>query len=178
MGYNARQMSSYPPPPPPPPVTPEAQYPYVLPPEYLSGPGVPRRKRRTWAIVLSIVGAVVLLFVLFVAGLVTFFALSVKSSEPYQHAQSVALHDARVAAALGTPVVMKWYVSGSFSMSGSSGNADFEIPVSGSHNKGTLYVAGKKSAGSWSYQRLELEVEGQEERINLLSQSDSQPAEK
>jgi Cytochrome oxidase complex assembly protein 1 len=144
---------------------------YPLPPEYLAGPGVPRRNRRTWVVVLSIVGAVVLLFVLFVAGLVTFFALSVKSSEPYQHAQGVAIHDARVEAALGTPVVTKWYVSGSFNMSGSSGNADFEIPVSGSRNNGTLYVAGKKSAGHWSYQRLELAVEGQETRIDLLSQS-------
>ncbi len=149
----------------------QSPYGYPLPPEYLAGPGIQRRERRTWVIVVSVVAGVVLLCVLFVAGLVAFFALSVKSSEPYQHAQSVAVRDARVAAALGTPVVMKWYVSGSFSMSGSSGNAEFEIPVSGSRNKGTLYVTGKKSAGRWSYQRLELEVEGQENRINLLWQS-------
>lgn len=176
MGYNAALMSSYPPPPPPPP--PQAQYPYVLPPEYLAGPGVPKRKRRTWVIVLSIMAGVVLVAVLFVAGLLAVIFGSMRSSDAYQHATSVALHDQRVAAALGPPVTTKWYFSGSIHVSGSSGDADLEIPMAGSRKEGTLYVVAKKSAGRWSYQTLELQVDGQEDRINLLSQSDSQPAEK
>ncbi len=167
-------MSSYPPPPPPPQQTP---YGYPLPPEYLAGPGFPRRKRRVWVIVLSIVAGLVLLFVLFVAGIVIALFATLKSSEPYQHAMGVVTHDARAGAALGTPVTAKWYVSGNISVSNSSGNADLQIPVSGGHARGTVYVVAKKSAGRWSYQTLELEVDGQAERINLRSQSDS-PLEK
>ena len=43
--------------------------------------------------------------------------------------------------------------------------------ISGPKGKGTIYVVAKKSAGEWSYSRMEVEVEGQPGRIDLLRPS-------
>ncbi len=162
--------SGYPPPPPPPAGTP---LPYGYPPQYAAP-----RTRRTWVIVLSIVAGIVLLVVLFVAGLVFAIFTAIKSGEPYQHAVHAATHDPGAVSALGSPVTAGWYLSGNMNVSGSSGNADLAIPVSGSRQKGMVYVVAKKSAGRWTYSTLELKVDGQESRVNLLPQSSPEPSEK
>jgi hypothetical protein len=42
------------------------------------------------------------------------------------------------------------------------------IPLNGALRHGTVYVTAKKSNGVWSYQRLEVEIEGAPGHINLL----------
>lgn len=116
----------------------------------------------------SIVGAIVLAGVLFVAGIFALVFTAIKSSDVYKHAVQVAIHDSRAVNALGAPISEGWFVSGNINVSGSSGNADLAIPVTGSRAKGTIYVVAKKSAGLWTYQTLELRVDGQEDRIDLL----------
>ena len=165
--------SSYPPPP-----APSAPANYTPVPQLNGIQGAPPRKRNAWVVVLSIVAGVVLLIVLFVAGLMFVLFSAMKSSEPYQHAVQVVTHDPRAADVLGMSVTPSWYFSGNINISGTSGNADLGIPVSGSRNKGTVYVVAKKSAGRWSYQTLELAVEGQEGRIDLLPETRMQPSEK
>lgn len=158
-------------PPPPPPAS--APYGYVPPPQSSGIPGLQPRKRRTGIIVASIVGAIVLAGVLFVGGIFALVFTAIKSSDAYKHGIEVATHDPRVGNALGTPIAEGWFVSGNINVSGSSGNADLAIPVAGSHAKGTLYVVAKKSAGQWTYQTLELKVDGQEARIDLLPAENS-----
>ena len=41
------------------------------------------------------------------------------------------------------------------------------MPLKGPQGKATLYVVAEKSAGRWSYEVLELEVEATGERIDL-----------
>jgi hypothetical protein len=54
-----------------------------------------------------------------------------------------------------------------------SGTADISIPLKGSWKDGTLYAVAHKSAGRWSYDTLEVAVEGREQRIDLLVTADS-----
>ena len=103
-----------------------------------------------------------------VGGCVAFLFTVLKSNEPYQHAVQVVARDARAQKALGTPIKPGWLVSGSVNVSGPSGDADLSIPVRGPSSSGTVYVVAKKSAGRWQYQTLDLQLEGVEERINLL----------
>jgi hypothetical protein len=56
---------------------------------------------------------------------------------------------------------------GNFSLNGPSGEAQFSIPVQGRKARGTLYLEATRSMGVWSYDRIELEVEGQDRRIDL-----------
>jgi hypothetical protein len=69
--------------------------------------------------------------------------------------------------ALGEPIEPGWYMSGSINVSGSSGEADIMIPISGPRGTGRIYAVATKSAGRWSYEILEVEIDGQPERIDL-----------
>jgi hypothetical protein len=166
--------SVYPPPSSPPP-GPSISYGY--PPQQAAVP-LPPRKRRTWVIVLSIFAGLALLIVLFVAGLAVVVFAAIRSSEPYQHAIQSATHDARAVSLLGAPVQAGWYVTGSENVSGGFGKADLAVPVTGSRRKGRVYVVATKSAGHWRYATLELKVDGQQDRLNLLPHLDRQPTER
>src|SRR5262249_36191983 len=111
----------------------------------------------------------ILLAALFIGGVVSLVFGMMKSSEPYQHALDVAIHDARATGQLGAPITPGWYASGNINVSGAAGAAELAIPLIGKYGRGTLYVSARKSDGIWSYQRLELAVDGAAERINLLA---------
>ncbi len=58
---------------------------------------------------------------------------------------------------------------GNVNVSGGSGYADLSFSLSGPKGKGTLYLVAQKSAGEWTFKRLEVQVEGRRERIDLLA---------
>ena len=109
-----------------------------------------------------------LLLVLFVAVISGAVFGMMKSSEPYKYAVATASHDARVSEQLGTPITPGWYATGSINLTIDSGDAELTIPLNGTRRHGTVYVEAKKSAGIWRYQRLEVEIEGVPDRVNLL----------
>lgn len=110
-------------------------------------------------------------FVAFVAGIVMFVFGAMKSSDVYKTAVARAKSNTEVTAALGTPIEEGFWVSGSTNVSGSSGNADLTIPLSGPKGKATVYAIATKAAGRWNYSTLEVEIDGQSERIDLNSGS-------
>jgi hypothetical protein len=106
-----------------------------------------------------------------VGALLTFVFGLLKSSEPYQHAVTVASSNPDVMRELGTPVAPGWYLSGNINVSGSSGNADMAIPLNGQRHHGTLYVRAYKTNGAWTYTTLEVLLDGHEFPIRLLPTS-------
>jgi Cytochrome oxidase complex assembly protein 1 len=69
---------------------------------------------------------------------------------------------------LGSPISSGWMVSGTWSVSKVSGNANVAIPLYGPKAKGTLYVVAKKDLGFWTFQTLQLAVDGDNNRVDLL----------
>jgi hypothetical protein len=124
-------------------------------------------KKLVWIIV-SVVLALLVLFMLFVGSIIFAVFSSIKSSEPYKHAVEVATHDPRVLGTLGPPVKPGWMGGSSISVAGETGKADLSIPISGTAHKGTLYVVARKSEGEWTYQKLTLRLDDGPERIDLL----------
>ncbi len=123
----------------------------------------PRRKK-------FIVGcsvAIVAISTLFVGGLLTLIFGAIKSTDAYKTGIR-AMHDPRVEQKLGAPVEAGWFPGGTISTNGASGSADLRIPVKGSARKGAIYVVGKKSAGEWRYQKINLRVDGEQQVVNLL----------
>ena len=110
----------------------------------------------------------ILAVALAIGALLTFVIGLLKSSEPYQHAIAVASNNPEVGRELGGPVSSGWYVSGSVSVSGTSGEADLAIPLHGKVRHGTVYVVAKKTDGVWTYDKLQVLVDGQESPIKLL----------
>ena len=111
---------------------------------------------------------IIVLFLAFVAGILGIVETSFRSSGPYTHALAQAQASSQVSDKIGLPLKPGWFVSGSISINGSSGDADISIPISGPKGKGEIYVVANKIAGVWQYKTLQVSVDGQSDRIDLL----------
>jgi hypothetical protein len=69
-----------------------------------------------------------------------------------------------------------WLITGSINTAGSSGDASFDIPVSGPKGKGTIFVVAKERANRWELESLEVDVEGLIYPIELEPPTNVQPA--
>ncbi|HYP27281.1 MAG TPA: cytochrome c oxidase assembly factor Coa1 family protein [Blastocatellia bacterium] len=112
---------------------------------------------------------VVLIFVAFVAAIIFFVFGAIKSSDVYQQALAKAKSNAAIARELGEPIEPGWFVSGSIKVSDDSGSANLSIPVSGPRKSGTIHTLATKRQGRWEFATLEMEIEGEGRRINLLT---------
>ena len=98
----------------------------------------------------------------------------VKSSETYKQAVAKAKTNSAVMEALGSPIKEGFLFAGNINISGSSGEADLAIPISGPKGKATIYAVATRSAGIWTFSRLEVAIRESGERIDLLlSDTDS-----
>lgn len=72
-----------------------------------------------------------------------------------------------VTAALGSPVTPGLALNGSVKESGSTGTADFTIPLKGPKGEGSLQVSASKKGGQWAFDTLTADVGGKS--IDLLA---------
>ena len=117
--------------------------------------------------------AMLVLFALFVGGIVMLVFGAMKSSDAYKTAVARARANPEVVAALGTPIDEGLFVSGKTNVEGSSGEADLTIPISGPKGKAKLYAIATKRAGQWTYTTLEVAIDGRDDRVNLLGGDDA-----
>jgi len=103
----------------------------------------------------------------FVAFMVLVVFGALKQSDAYKLAIARAKADPRGVAALGTPLEEGWYLSGNTNVNGASGAADLSIPISGPKGKGTIYAIATKSAGEWTYSKLQVKIDSTGETIDL-----------
>ncbi len=101
-------------------------------------------------------------------GVITAVVASFRSSEVYRQAMDKVTHSSQVRDLLGEPIRSSWFVSGQLNVNGSTGNASLSIPISGPKGKGVIRTVASKS-GVWRFTCLEVEVEGQPGKIDLLS---------
>ena len=106
-----------------------------------------------------------------IAGLVGFVFSLIKSSDAYKDALAAAQASPAVQKALGTPIEAGLLVMGNIHVSGTSGNADLTIPISGPKGEATIYAVATKSAGKWTFDRLEVAIEDSDERLDLLKEA-------
>jgi hypothetical protein len=111
---------------------------------------------------------IIVLIAAFVGGIFALVVGSMKSSDAYTLAMARVAADPQVAEKIGRPVSPGWFISGNVNVNGDSGDANLAIPVSGPKGKGKVYAEAKKSAGQWQFDTLQVEVEGQPGRIDLL----------
>lgn len=122
-----------------------------------------KRVQRRWGI-----AGVVLLLVFIALGAGSYFALMamLKDSDAYRLGVAKLQANAAAMEALGAPVEAG-NPRGSIQVSGPTGDAQLEIPVEGRKSKGRLYLDATKDMGQWKANRIQLEIEGSAERIDL-----------
>jgi cytochrome oxidase complex assembly protein 1 len=117
---------------------------------------------------------IILLFAAFVGAIAFIIFGSMRQSDAYKQALAKAQSDPVVALRLGTPIKPGMWVSGNINIHGPSGEAKIAIPISGPKGNGTVYVEGTKSAGKWNYSLMQVAIEGEDTRIDLLQDSAEQ----
>jgi len=105
---------------------------------------------------------------LFAVGLMAVITTSFRHSDVYQQALAQATANAQVRELIGEPIKPAWLISGEMNVSGSTGNADLSIPISGPRGKGVIRAVASKN-GVWRFTLLQVKIEGQSEAIDLLS---------
>jgi hypothetical protein len=100
--------------------------------------------------------------------LFTFIFGMMRNSAAVKMALRQAQSNAVVAERLGTPLETGWFMSGNINVTGPSGHAEMEIPVSGPKGKGTIYLVADKNAGLWSFSTLQVAFADGEPRVDLL----------
>ena len=113
--------------------------------------------------------AICILFIGFLALIISLAFGLIKSSDAYKDALAKAKANPAVVKALGEPIGEGFLVGGNINVNGASGQADLAIPISGPKGKATLYAVASKSAGQWTFSQLIVEVGETKERIDLLN---------
>jgi hypothetical protein len=93
---------------------------------------------------------------------------AMKSSDAYKAALTQTKADPRVGSALGSPITDGFFVWGKTNVSGTSGQADMTVPISGPKGKGTIYFVATKFASQWTFSKLMVEVANTGQRIDLI----------
>jgi hypothetical protein len=119
-----------------------------------------------------------LLFFGGIALLASFVFGMMKSSDVYGQAVTRAKANPEVVAALGSPISAGYFTNGSIQQSGDSGSAQLSIPISGPKGKATIYVEARKSAGHWSFGKLQVGIDSQNRSIDLLTEPERAAAPK
>jgi hypothetical protein len=124
-----------------------------------------RRVQRSWAI-----GALAVVAVSVSVGAIAFFAVvaGIKSSDAYQLARQRVTSDPQVQALLGTPIE-SGFPQGSIESTPTNGKAQIRFSVEGPRGEGMVYVDAIKDMGRWNFNKVELELDGQAERISLAN---------
>lgn len=102
-----------------------------------------------------------------IAGFVIAVMSLMKSSDAYQGALARIKADPRAIEALGSPIQEGFLLTGNIAVKNSSGSANLNIPVSGPKGSGTLCVLATKSLGEWHFDRLVLQTNSNNTRIEL-----------
>lgn len=122
-----------------------------------------RRVQRYWSI--AGVVAIIALIGLGVGAWFSVVAL-LKQSEAYQMAVARVQANGAATSALGTPITAG-APTGRIETSGPTGRADLQFSVTGPKGKGTVYLSATKNLGTWTLNRIELQIEGRPGRIDL-----------
>jgi len=128
------------------------------------------RRNWKWFVPVGCLG-ILAIFTGFIVLIVTLVFGLMKSSDVYKDALAMAKADPAVEMALGTPIEEGLLVLGQVNISGSSGQADIAIPISGPRDKGTIYAVAEKSAGRWTFSYLVVEIKTTGEKIDLMQRT-------
>jgi hypothetical protein len=88
-------------------------------------------------------------------------------SEPYNHALELAINNDHVINILGEPIETDGLTSGSISLNGDEGEANFKIPIEGPNGQARIDIVATKSYGKWTYEKLLVLIKDTHEEINL-----------
>lgn len=115
--------------------------------------------------------AVLGLFLILLIGSIFFAVLSgIRNTEPFQHTLAAAKASPELREALGEPIHLGWYFTGSFNWNNGDGTANGHIPISGPKDSAFVRVIGEKKDGEpWRFEKMDAEIQSTHQIIRLVS---------
>lgn len=114
---------------------------------------------------------VIILLCAFVAVILTILDVSFRNSVVYQEALARAGRNPEVVSRIGEPLKPGRVLQGRINVSGSTGNANMNIPVTGPRGKATIVLDARKVDGAWVFRTLYVQFDHQSGTVNLLEGS-------
>lgn len=111
--------------------------------------------------------SILLIFVLFIAGIFFGVTSMMTNSDAYKGAMTEAQKNKLVIEKLGSPIEDDGMTSGSINTTNNGGNCDLQIPIKGPKGKGTLFIVAEKR-GKWKYSEMTVFINSTKEEIDLL----------
>jgi len=111
--------------------------------------------------------SILLIFVLFIAGIFFGVTSMMKDSDAYKETITKVQHNKLVIEKLGSPIEDDGMTSGSINFTNDIGNCDLQIPIKGPKGKGTVFVVAEKR-GIWKYSEMTVLINATKEEIDLL----------
>jgi hypothetical protein len=120
-------------------------------------PGQPVQQKSSGCLKIFLIGCsvIIVLGLAFVAALTFFVFGAIKKSPVYVQALNRVRNDARVQAALGTPIKDGFWVTGHIE-TGNGGNATISFPISGPNAKASVRAVASLSGQTWEFTTLEV----------------------
>jgi len=112
-----------------------------------------------------------LLFAAFISLIMVVAFGAMKSSDVYKQAVARAKANPAVVQKLGIPIEEGFFVSGNVETSPGRGEAKLTIPISGPKGSATIYADASKRGGGWEFSVLEVVIEGEAQKIDLLEEA-------
>ena len=137
-----------------------------------ANPDIIVQPRRNWTRANIAAGVAVIAASLLLVGAIGYGATSMfKDTDVYRLSLALVKSDKSVQLALGDPIKTGWLTTGSITLTGSGGNAELSIPISGSRNSAVVHSRATRAGGVWTIDRLSVLVKDNPTPIVLIDEN-------
>lgn len=130
---------------------------------------------RNWKWALPTGGCLIVILLLFVFFGSIFFGISsmMTDSQAYKDALEAAQENEALIELLGEPIESDGYNGGSFGYANGMKSAELNIPIKGPKGEASIFVVGEGTDDQWTYQTMEVHLDGSRDIIDLLESTPS-----
>lgn len=113
----------------------------------------------------------IILVIVIIGGAIWGVTKAVGESEPYVNAYNLATQNDAIKTALGEPIEDSFVGSNThYNYSNGKTSVEMTIPISGPENSAVIYVVGTKINDEWTYSKLYVDINNEDNNINLLDE--------
>jgi len=121
-----------------------------------------------WAVPTGGCLLIIILLVVFAGSLFFGITSMMTDSQAHQDSMEAAQNNEALIELLGEPIEVNGTNRGSLNIHNGIKSADLSIPIKGPNGEATIYVVGEGINDHWTYQTMEVHIDGSREIIDLM----------
>jgi len=121
-----------------------------------------------WAVPTGGCLLIIILLVVFAGSLFFGITSMMTDSQAYKDSMEAAQNNEALIELIGEPIEANGYNGGSIKYNNGISSAELNIPIKGPKGEANIFVVGESVNDNWTYQTMEVHLEGSREIIDLL----------